>query len=111
MAAAKSASGYNSNVIKLVGDSWIAWSNGFGAFGWLARSMQAAGCTLLTRSGCPDLVDNAPYTLNYLNTGTVDPAGAPFLDEWAEIANIDSQDRRLTLSMRVGEGTSAPVGP
>jgi small subunit ribosomal protein S1 len=32
-------------------------------------------------------------------------------DVKAEIANIDSQDRRLTLSMRVGEGTSAPVGP
>jgi small subunit ribosomal protein S1 len=27
----------------------------------------------------------------------------------AEIANIDSQDRRLTLSMRVGEGAAAPA--
>jgi len=27
----------------------------------------------------------------------------------AEIANIDSQDRRLTLSMRIGEAANAPV--
>jgi small subunit ribosomal protein S1 len=27
----------------------------------------------------------------------------------AEIANVDSQDRRLTLSMRIGEAANAPV--
>jgi small subunit ribosomal protein S1 len=29
----------------------------------------------------------------------------------AEIANIDSQERRITLSMRVGEGAAAGPGP
>jgi len=90
MAAARAAAGYNGSVIQLVGDSWIAPGNGYGAWGWLANTMQAAGCTLGSRSSCPDFVDNAPYTLNTLNTAVVDPAGAPFLDEWAEISNIDS---------------------
>ena len=75
MAAAKSASGYNSSVIKLVGDSWNAGTQGYSAWGWLALTMQAAGCTLSSRTNCPDLVDNAPYTLNYLaNSMTATPA-------------------------------------
>jgi hypothetical protein len=90
MAAARAAGGYNGNVLQLVADSRIASNNGYGPWGWLALTMQAAGCTLTSRSSCPDFVDNAPYTLNYLDTAAVDPAGAPFLDEWAEIANIDS---------------------
>jgi len=90
VAAARAASGYNGNVIQLVGDSWIAPYNGFSASGWLANIMQTAGCTLSSRSGCPDFVDDAPYTLNYLNSVGVDPAGSPFLDEWAEISNLDS---------------------
>jgi hypothetical protein len=95
MAAAKAASGYNSSVVKLVGDSWTAPFQGYSSFGWLANTMQAAGCTTGTRTNCPDFVTNAPYTLSYLNnfdtTGAnVSPTGAPFLDEWAEISNIDS---------------------
>jgi hypothetical protein len=45
--------------------------------------------------GLPDFVDDAPYMLNYLenfNTSgaNVSTTGAPFSDEWAEIANVDS---------------------
>jgi hypothetical protein len=95
LAAAKAASGYNSGVIKLVGDGWVAPSQGYGPYGWIANTMQAAGCTLSAQADCPNFIDNAPYMLNYLgnfNTSGSDVAttGAPFLDEWAELANIDS---------------------
>ena len=48
-----------------------------------------------TPNGLPDFVDDAPYTLNYLGNfdtygSSVATTGAPFLDEWAEDANIDS---------------------
>jgi hypothetical protein len=95
MAAAKAASGYNSSVIQLIGDSWVASNNGYGSYGWLALSMNAAGCTNGSQSGCPNLVDVAPYTLGYLENfdtsgSNVSTTGAPFLDEWAEISNLDS---------------------
>jgi hypothetical protein len=95
MAAAKAASGYNSSVIELVGNSWVAPNQGYGAFGWLRQIMQYAGCTSGTQSGCPDFVDIAPYMLNYLgafNTSgsNVATTGAPFLDAWAENTNLDS---------------------
>ena len=95
LAAAKAASGYNSSVIKLVSDGWVAGEQGYGLYGWLALSMQAAGCTLATKTTCPDFVGDAPYLLNYLGTydssgSNVATTGAPFLDEWAESANIDS---------------------
>lgn len=91
MAAAKAASGYNSSVIKLVGNSWVAANQGYGPFGWIRNILTTAQ----TIGSLPDFVDDAPYTLNYL--GNFDPsgsnistAGAPFLDEWAEDANLDS---------------------
>ena len=48
-----------------------------------------------TPNGLPDFVDVAPYTLNYLGNfdthgSNVAATGAPFLDEWAEDANLDS---------------------
>ena len=60
-----------------------------------------AGCTIVlsaaqgTPNGLPDFVDDAPYTLNYLGNfdtsgSSVATTGAPFLDEWAEDANLDS---------------------
>ena len=92
MAAAKSASGYNHNVIKLVANSWVAPNQGYGPFGWVHNVLTVAQAT---PNGLPDFIDEAPYTLNYL--GNFDPSGsnvastrAPFLDEWAEDANIDS---------------------
>jgi len=95
MAAARAAAGYNSSVIRLVSDSWAAGEQGYGSYGWLALSMQGAGCRLGAAASCPDFVDDAPYLLNYLGAydasgGNVATTGAPFLDEWAEIANIDS---------------------
>jgi hypothetical protein len=95
MAAAKAASGYNSSVIKLVGASWVAGNQGYGQFGWLRNTMYYAGCTKSSHTNCPDFMDIAPYTLNYLSSfntsgSNVSTTGAPFLDEWAEITNLDS---------------------
>ena len=92
MAAAKAASGYNSSVIKLVGSSWAASNQGYGAFGWAHNTLTTASGTT---NGLPDIVDNAPYMLDYLGSfdtsgSNVATTGAPFLDEWAEDANIDS---------------------
>ena len=92
MAAAKAASGYNPNVIKLVGNSWAAPNQGYGPFGWVHNVLTVARAT---PNGLPDFVDDAPYTLNYLgnfdtNGSNVATTGAPFLDEWAEDANLDS---------------------
>jgi hypothetical protein len=92
MAAAKLVPGYDPAVIKLVGNSWGAPNQGYGPFGWVQNVLSVAD---RTTDGLPDFVDNAPYTLNYLgnfNTSgsNVAPTGAPFLDEWAEIANVDS---------------------
>ncbi|MDP9051523.1 MAG: chitobiase/beta-hexosaminidase C-terminal domain-containing protein [Acidobacteriota bacterium] len=95
MAAAKAASGYNSGVIKLVANGWAAGTQGYGAYGWLAITMQAAGCTSSSGPSCPDLIDTAPYTLDYLGSfdtsrGAIATTGAPFLDQWAELSNLDS---------------------
>ena len=92
MAAAKAASGYNSSVIKLVGNGWAAANQGQGPFGWVHNVLTVARAT---PNGLPDLIDEAPYTLNYLGNfdrsgSNVAITGAPFLDEWAEDANIDS---------------------
>jgi hypothetical protein len=92
MAAAKSASGYNPNVIKLVANGWAAPNQGYGQFGWVHNVLTVAQAT---PNGLPDFVDDAPYMLNYLGNFTtsganVSTTGAPFLDEWAEIANVDS---------------------
>jgi N-acetylmuramoyl-L-alanine amidase len=92
MAAARAAAGYNSKVIKLVGNTWVAGSQGYGPFGWIHNSL---GIAQNTPNGLPDFVDDAPYTLNYLGSfdtsgSNVATTGAPFLDEWAEDANIDS---------------------
>ncbi len=56
-----------------------------------------------TPNGLPDFVDDAPYTLNYLGNfdtygSSVATTGAPFLDEWAEDANIDSVTTPLSNS-------------
>jgi hypothetical protein len=88
MAAAKAASGYNSSVIKLVGNSWNAGDQGYGQYGWVHNALSTA-------SSLPNYVDVAPYMLNYLGAfatsgSNVSTTGAPFLDEWAEDANIDS---------------------
>jgi len=93
VAAAKAASGYKSSVIKLVGNSWVAPNQGYGAFGWIQNTLTTAHRTAST--GLPDYVDNAPYMLNYLGAfsasgNNVGTTGAPFLDEWAEDANLDS---------------------
>ena len=92
MAAAKSAAGYNPQVIKLVGNSWAAPNQGYGQFGWLHNALTTAQST---PNGLPDFVDDAPYMLDYLGNfdtygSGVATTGAPFLDEWAEDANIDS---------------------
>jgi hypothetical protein len=92
MAAAKSAEGYDPNIIKLVGNSWVAPNQGYGGFGWVHSVLTVAKGT---PNGLPDFVDVAPYTLNYLGNfdthgSNVAGTGAPFLDEWAEDANLDS---------------------
>ena len=92
MAAAKSATGYDPQVIKLVGNSWAAPNQGYGQFGWLHNALTTAQST---PNGLPDFVDDAPYMLDYLGNfdtygSGVATTGAPFLDEWAEDANIDS---------------------
>jgi hypothetical protein len=92
MAAAKSAAGYDPNIIKLVGNSWGAANQGYGGFGWVHNVLTLAKGT---PNGLPDFVDVAPYTLNYLGNfdthgSNVAGTGAPFLDEWAEDANLDS---------------------
>jgi hypothetical protein len=92
MAAARAASGYNSRVIKLVGNGWAAANQGQGPFGWVHNVLTVARAT---PNGLPDFIDEAPYTLNYLGNfdrsgSNVASTGAPFLDEWAEDANIDS---------------------
>ena len=92
MAAAKSAAGYDPKVVKLVGNSWVAPNQGYGPFGWVHNVLTVAKGT---PNGLPDFVDVAPYTLNYLgnfdtNDSNVATTGAPFLDEWAEDANLDS---------------------
>jgi hypothetical protein len=92
MAAAKSATGYNPQVIKLVGNSWAAPNQGYGPFGWLHNVLTVAQ---KTPNGLPDFADDAPYMLNYLGNfdtsgSGVATTGAPFLDEWAENANNDS---------------------
>ncbi len=92
MAAAKSADGYDPKIIKLVGNSWVAPNQGYGPFGWVHNVLTVARGT---PNGLPDFVDVAPYTLNYLGNfdthgRNVAGTGAPFLDEWAEDANLDS---------------------
>jgi arginine exporter protein ArgO len=92
MAAARAAAGYNSSVIKLVGDSFAAGGEGYGTLGWVQGVLTVAQ---RTTNGLPDFVDVAPYMLNYLGNfdtsgSNVSTTGAPFLDEWAENANIDS---------------------
>ena len=92
MAAAKSAVGYDPNIIKLVGNSWVSPNQGYGGFGWVHNALTVAKGT---PNGLPDFVDVAPYTLNYLGNfdthdSNVAGTGAPFLDEWAEDANLDS---------------------
>ena len=92
MAAAKSAAGYDPKVVKLVGNSLVAPNQGYGPYGWVHIVLSAAQGT---PNGLPDFVDVAPYTLNYLgkfdtNGSSVATTGAPFLDEWAEDANLDS---------------------
>jgi hypothetical protein len=111
MAAAKAASGYNSSVIQLVGNSWVAANQGYGEFGWLRQSMQYSGCTSGSQSGCPNYMDIAPYMLNYLGAfatsgSNVATTGAPFLDEWAENANLDSVTSPPTNSTSVYEDVS-----
>ena len=100
MAAAKSATGYDPNVIKLVGNNWAAPNQGYGQFGWVHNVLTVAQ---RTPNGLPDFVDDAPYTLNYLGNfdtygSSVATTGAPFLDEWAEDANIDSVTTPLSNS-------------
>jgi hypothetical protein len=100
MAAAKSATGYDPHVIKLVGNSWAAPNQGYGQFGWVHNVLTIAQ---RTPNGLPDFLDDAPYTLNYVGNfdtygSSVATTGAPFLDEWAEEANIDSVTTPLSNS-------------
>jgi hypothetical protein len=92
VAAAKSAAGYDPKVVKLVGNSSAAPNQGYGPYGWVHIALSAARGT---PNGLPDFVEVAPYTLNYLgkfdtNASSVATTGAPFLDEWAEDADLDS---------------------
>ena len=78
---------------------WLP-NQGYGQFGWLHNVLTVAQTT---PNGLPDFVDDAPYTLNYLgnfdtNGSNVATTGAPFLDEWAEDANIDSVTTPLSNS-------------
>lgn len=113
MAAAKSARGYAPDVIRLVANGWVAANQGYGPFGWVHNVLTHAGAT---PNGLPDFIDAAPYTLNYL--GHFDRSGrgvattrAPFLDEWAEIANGDSvatptpNSQSMYLSQRYAKDT------
>ena len=42
MAAAKSAVGYDPNIIKLAGNSWVAPNQGYGGFGWVHNVLTVA---------------------------------------------------------------------
>jgi hypothetical protein len=108
MAAAKSARGYTPDVIKLVANGWVAPNQGYGPFGWVHNVLTLAQAT---PNGLPNFIDEAPYTLNYLgrfdHSGrNVASTGAPFADEWAEIANSDSVTvpARNSQSMYLSQG-------
>jgi hypothetical protein len=54
MAAAKSAVGYDPNIIKLVGNNWVAPNQGYGGFGWVHNVLTVAracptGCRTSSR--------------------------------------------------------------
>jgi len=90
MAAARAANGYNSSVIKLVGNNGLA--GGVGTNSWLSNVLTVAQ---RTPNGLPDVMDQAAYTLNDLTSintsgSNVVTTGAPFLDEWAEISNLNT---------------------
>ena len=90
MAAAKAATGYNSSVIKLVGDNNTA--GGAGPYSWEYAALSVAQ---QTKNGIPDVMDQAAYTLNdltgYTTSGSnLSTTGSPFLDEWAEISNLNT---------------------
>jgi hypothetical protein len=90
MAAAKAASGYNSAVIKLVGNGFVTQGNG--ADGWDQLTLTTAQATT---NGLPDFIDNAAYMLGVSETVTLNgtniaTTGAPWLDEWAEDTNWNS---------------------
>lgn len=79
----KTASGYNSAIDKIVMSGWAAASQSYGVFGWVTNMMTSAGCTLSTRTFCPDYVDVANYHLD-----TLDSLTDPFGDEVAENVNL-----------------------
>jgi hypothetical protein len=90
MAAAKAASGYNSSVIELVGDNGLA--GGVGSYSWEHDVLTVAQ---QTPNGLPDVMDQAAYTLDNLTSyntsgSNISTTGAPFLDEWAEITNLNT---------------------
>lgn len=85
MAAAKTATGYNGSVVKLVMDSWAAGSQSYGPFSWSHTLMTVAPCSIGSRANCPDMVDGAFYTFFTVNNLT-----DVFTDEVAEIHNMDS---------------------
>ena len=89
MAAAKSAVGYDPNMIKLVGNSCVAPNQGYGGFGWVHNVLTVARGM---PNGLPDFVVVAPYTLNYLGNfdthgssvaGKVTPNSASWSDSCA----------------------------
>ena len=87
MAAAKEATGYNSSVIKFVGDGFT--DGGQGIYSWTHNVLTKASGTA---NGLPDFIDNGTYMLDYLATvatsgGNVSTTGAPWPDETAEIVN------------------------
>jgi hypothetical protein len=63
MAGAKSAVGYDPNIIKLVGNSWVAPNQGYGGFRWVHNVLTVARGM---PNGLPEFVAVAPYTLHYL---------------------------------------------
>jgi hypothetical protein len=90
MAAAKAASGYNSSVIKLVGDNGLA-----GALASIAGRHLPWPWQGERPNGLPDILDQAAYTLDDLTSydtsgSNISTTGAPFLDEWAEISNLNT---------------------
>jgi hypothetical protein len=92
VAAAKSAAGYDPAVVKLVGNNWMSPNQGYGPFGWAHNVLTIAQAT---PDGLPDFFGESSSTLNYLggfdrSGNDVASTGAPFLDQWAEIVNIDS---------------------
>jgi hypothetical protein len=105
MTAAKAASGYSSTTDKLIAGGWASGSQAYGSGGWANQLFLGAGCSTGTPTPCPDYIGQAPYTLN-----TLDSLSDPFIDEVAEIVNIDSVSSTSGTSMLKAQNYAATFG-